>query len=250
MLPYLVIIIEFTCFSLAFLFLRKANDWWRIFMPYLGLVLFTETVGLFHSKNGNNYWVYNLYLAVYFLISFFILSKICASLFRIKPYFLIGLGMVGLTYFTESIWSHFKGLSIRSYSLANAFIVIVCCSYYYHLQQTFTLGKGYSAEVSGWFNGNGLEGTWKQKPIGSMDIGVQKRFWNEKANLKLSLSDVFNTIHFRATSDYGGTYMDINQKNESRILRLNFTYRFGSNQIKEARQHKTALDSEGSRIKK
>lgn len=133
MLPYLVIIIEFICFSLAFLFLRKVNDWWRIFMPYLCLVLFTETVGLFHPKNGNNYWIYNLYLAVYFLISFLILSRICDSLFRIKPYFLIGLSIVGITYFIESILSNFKGLSIRSYSLANAFIVIICCSYYYHL---------------------------------------------------------------------------------------------------------------------
>lgn len=151
-------------------------------------------------------------------------------------------------------WNGYVNFWVNYQAIDGAFnnvnLSIKAASFGAYLQQTFTLGKGYSAEVSGWFNGNGLEGTWKQKPIGEMDLGVQKRFWNDKANLKLSLSDVFNTIHFKGTSDYGGTYMNINQKNESRILRINFTYRFGSNQIKETRQHKTALDSEGSRIKK
>jgi hypothetical protein len=119
-----------------------------------------------------------------------------------------------------------------------------------YMQQTFTLGKGYSAEISGWYNGSGLEGTWKQKPMGAMDIGVQKRFWSDKANLKLSVSDVFHTQHFRASSNYGGVNMNIDQTQDSRVVRLNFTYRFGSNQIKEARQHKTAMDSEGNRIKR
>ena len=118
-----------------------------------------------------------------------------------------------------------------------------------YMQQTFTLGKGYSAEVSGWVNGSGIEATWKCKPMGAMDIGIQKRFWNDKANLKLSVSDVLHTMHFVAVSDYGGTNMTIDQRNESRVVRLNFTYRFGSNQIKSARQHKTAMDNEGSRIK-
>jgi len=119
-----------------------------------------------------------------------------------------------------------------------------------YLQQTFTLGKGYSAEASGWFSGSGIEAAWKREPIGSLDIGVQKRFWNDRANLKLSLSDVFHTQRFNALTDYGGVYMKINQTNESRIFRVNFTYRFGNSQVKGNRQHKTALDSEGSRISK
>lgn len=119
-----------------------------------------------------------------------------------------------------------------------------------YLQQTFTLGKGYAAEISGSYNGSGLEGTWKRKAFGSIDIGFQKRFWNEKASIRFSVSDMLHTRgKFRATSNYGGAYLDINQTMESRIVRLNFSYRFGSNQIKAARQHKTALDSEGSRIK-
>jgi len=119
-----------------------------------------------------------------------------------------------------------------------------------YIQQVFTLGKDYTAEISGSYNGSGLEATWKRKAFGSVDIGFQKRFWNEKASIRFAVSDVLLTrSKFRATSNYGGAYLDINQKMESRVFRLNFSYRFGNNQIKAARQHKTALDSEGSRIK-
>ncbi|KAA5535087.1 TonB-dependent receptor [Taibaiella lutea] len=118
-----------------------------------------------------------------------------------------------------------------------------------YIQQTFSLGKNYTAEISGWYSGKGLEATWTRKAVGAIDMGIQKRFWDEKASIKLSVSDILHTARFQAISNYGGTYLNINQSRESRIVRLNFSYRFGSNQIKAARQHKTALDSEGSRIK-
>jgi hypothetical protein len=34
---------------------------------------------------------------------------------------------------------------------------------------------------------------------------------------------------------------------ESRQFRLNFSYRFGSNQVKQARQRKTSIDEENKR---
>ncbi|WP_118975211.1 TonB-dependent receptor [Taibaiella koreensis] len=122
-------------------------------------------------------------------------------------------------------------------------------TYGLYMQNTFTLGKGFSAEVGGWFSGEGIEGTWQYKPMGSLDIGVQKRFLNERASVKLSMSDVLYTNRFRGYNRYGGVNLDINQRNENRMVRLNFSYRFGSSEIKGARQRKTASESEGKRIK-
>jgi hypothetical protein len=118
-----------------------------------------------------------------------------------------------------------------------------------YMQQTFSLGKNYTAEVSGWFNGKGMEGTWQKNAMGSLDIGLQKRFLKEKASVKLSVTDVLGTTKFKGGSDYGGTSITINQQNENQTVRLNFSYRFGNSQVKGARQRKTASDSEGSRIK-
>jgi len=122
-------------------------------------------------------------------------------------------------------------------------------TYGVYMQNTFSLGKGFSAEVGGWFSGKGIEGTWEYKPMGSLDLGVQKRFLDDRASVKLSVSDVLYTNRFRGYNRYGGVNLDVNQRNENRMLRLNFSYRFGSSEIKGARQRKTASESEGRRIK-
>lgn len=118
-----------------------------------------------------------------------------------------------------------------------------------YMQNTFLLGKNYTAEVSGWFNGKGMEATWRKNAMGSLDIGIQKRFLKEKASVKLTVTDVLKTTQFRGGSDYGGTDITIRQQNENQTVRLNFTYRFGNSQVKGARQRKTASESEGGRIK-
>lgn len=119
-----------------------------------------------------------------------------------------------------------------------------------YMQHTFTLGKDYSAEISGWYNGKSVwGGTWKTKPQGGVDAGVQKQLFQKKATLKLSVSDIFLTNPWTAITDYAGTYIKGSGTWESRTFRLNFTYRFGNNQVKDARQRQTGLEQESKRIK-
>lgn len=119
-----------------------------------------------------------------------------------------------------------------------------------YLQQAFTLGKNYSMEVSGSYNGPGLwGGSWKTKPQGGMDLGVQKRLFNNNATLKFSFTDVFHSYPWKATSDFGGAKIIGSGYWESQTVRISFSYRFGSNQITSARQRKTGLENEANRIK-
>lgn len=122
--------------------------------------------------------------------------------------------------------------------------------YGFNLQNTFTLGKDYSTELSSWFNGPGLwGGTVRTKPQGGVDVGIQKLFLKKKATVKLSVTDIFLTSPWSGTTDFGGLYVRGSGRWESRTFRVNFTYRFGSNDIKSARERKTGLDSEKKRIK-
>jgi hypothetical protein len=119
-----------------------------------------------------------------------------------------------------------------------------------YLQNSFTLGHDYTAEMSGWYNGPSVWGaTWKTKPQGGIDVGVQKLLMQKKASIKLSATDIFFTAPWKAHSDFGGTVIDGGGSWESRTVRVNFTYRFGSNQIKASRQRQTGLESESKRIK-
>ncbi len=120
-----------------------------------------------------------------------------------------------------------------------------------YLQQSFTLGKDYSAELSGWFNGPGIwGGTWKTKAQGALDFGVQKLFLQKKATVKISVTDFLGTMSpWRANNDFGGNIIHANGTWESKTLRLSLSYRFGNNQVKAARNRKTGLESESGRIK-
>ncbi|MEO6547012.1 MAG: TonB-dependent receptor [Ferruginibacter sp.] len=123
-------------------------------------------------------------------------------------------------------------------------------SYGAYLQQTFTLGKNYTAEVSSYFNGPSVWGaTWKTKPQGGVDVGLQKALFQKKATVKVTVTDVFKTNPWTAISDFGGTYIKGGGAWESRTARLSFSWRFGSNEIKNSRERKTGLESEAKRIK-
>lgn len=119
-----------------------------------------------------------------------------------------------------------------------------------YLQQSFILGKGYTAEMSGWFSGPSVwAATWKTKPQGGLDIGLQKILLHKKATVKISATDIFHTSPWKATSDFGGLKINSAGSWESQTVRINFSYRFGSNQISGSRDRKTGLDSESKRIK-
>jgi len=119
-----------------------------------------------------------------------------------------------------------------------------------YMQNSFKLGKDYTAELSGWFSGPSVWGaTWITKPQGGVDLGVQKLLMEKKATIKLSVTDIFHTSPWKATSNFGGLYINGGGYWESQTLRLNFTYRFGSSQVKAARQRQTGLESESKRIK-
>lgn len=120
-----------------------------------------------------------------------------------------------------------------------------------YMQHSFTLGNDYTAEASGWFNGPSIWGaTWKTNAQGALDLGIQKMFLQKKATIKLSATDIFHTASpWRAHSVFGGLNINGSGSWESQTFRVNFTYRFGSSQVKDARQRQTGLESESKRIK-
>jgi len=119
----------------------------------------------------------------------------------------------------------------------------------FYAQNTFRFGKGWTGELSGWYSSPSIwQGTFKTKQMWSVDGGVQKTVLNGKGNIKASVSDIFNTLHWTSTSDFAGQHITARGNFESRQLKLNFTYRFGNNQVKTSRQRKSGADDENQRV--
>ena len=112
----------------------------------------------------------------------------------------------------------------------------------------FKLKNNWSLELSGWYNSPYRRIDYNSA-IGVMDAGVQKKFWKENATLKVSFSDLLGTAHGGYRSDYAGIATDLRFKWEGQQLKFNFNYRFGSNEIKAARNRKSGSEDELNRIK-
>ena len=119
-----------------------------------------------------------------------------------------------------------------------------------YMQHSFNLGKGYKAELSGWGSTPQIaEGTFKSKTMGFVDIGFSKQIMQGKGNIKLAVSDIFNTMRWRGTSNFAGQYLEGIFKWESQQFKVNFSYRFGKNTVKAARQRQTGVEDESKRVK-
>lgn len=120
----------------------------------------------------------------------------------------------------------------------------------YFVQNTLKFGKkkDWTAELTGLYISPFVwQGMFRGRAMGSVDAGLQKTIMAGRGTIKTSVTDIFKTMKFRGDSDYGGAYNDVLANWESQQFKVNFTYRFGSTQIKAARQRKTATEDERSR---
>lgn len=118
-----------------------------------------------------------------------------------------------------------------------------------YAQNTIKLPKAFIFELSGWFNSGGVwSGSYKTDPTASIDLGLQKKLWGDRATLKVSVTDIFFTAPWSSVNTYAGIISRANGNWESRQFRAAFTWRFGNKQMKSSRQRATGSETELKRI--
>jgi hypothetical protein len=118
-----------------------------------------------------------------------------------------------------------------------------------YMQNSFKFTSDLTGEVTGFYSSPSIyQGTFKTRSMWGVDAGVQQTIMKGKATIKATVSDVFLTMRWKATSEFAGQTVNANGGWESRLLKLSFAYRFGNNQVKAARQRKTATEEENKRV--
>jgi|GraSoiStandDraft_4_1057263.scaffolds.fasta_scaffold28853_1 iron complex outermembrane receptor protein len=142
-------------------------------------------------------------------------------------------------------YSHYKA----DFGGGNRVVDLDAFSFSYFMQNSFKLGKkGWTAELSGWYSSPSIwAGTFKSKSIWSVDGGIQKIVLKGQGTLKVSVSDIFESLKWQGTSNFAGQKLTVSGRPEATQLRASFTWRFGSNTVKAARQRKDALEEENKR---
>jgi len=154
-------------------------------------------------------------------------------------------------------WGHYSLFTNMNsyYSLYNAnfgpgrTVALHVLSMNLFAQQSLSIGKDWLVQMSGFYNTPSIwQGTFKTHALGNLDAGIQRTILQKKGTIKVSVSDVFHTMHWTATSDFAGQYLRSTGNTESRQLKIYFTYKFGNTQIKAARVHKSGAEDESKRV--
>ncbi len=117
------------------------------------------------------------------------------------------------------------------------------------VQNSLKFAKTWTAELSGFYNAPTVyQGNFKGKSIYSVDAGLSRQLMKGKTTIKASVSDVFNSLKFRASSDFAGQTMNVTYRQESRQFKLSINYRFGNNGVKPAKQHVSGAEEETKRV--
>lgn len=112
----------------------------------------------------------------------------------------------------------------------------------------FTIAKGFSAELSGYYFSSIVFGVYKYKPRYAVNAGLSKSILHNAGKLTFNVTDVFNSLITRYNiASFGVTSYNEN-KVESRFARLVFSYKFGNQKVKAARNRRSGIEDEQYRM--
>ena len=123
---------------------------------------------------------------------------------------------------------------------------------YYFISATnsFTFGKGWSGDVSGQYRSDLVYAQLLLKSFNVVNLGLQKKIFNNTANIKLSINDLFYTRRGNGIiNNLQLTNADWNSKYDSRVATITFSWRFGKSTLKKERYNGGGSNEEQGRVK-
>lgn len=119
--------------------------------------------------------------------------------------------------------------------------------YQFYSSNSIILPKLCIFEVMGWYRSATVYGMMDMDAQYIVNLGIQKKFLNEQLSLRVGFDDVFHTIDNKSWARYDNMNIYYVNKWDSQKVNISLTYRFGSKDVKQARQRTTSLEEEQKR---
>lgn len=116
------------------------------------------------------------------------------------------------------------------------------------LNNTFTLGKGWSAELSGFYQSKNAWGLFIIRNLAQVSTGLQKVSKDKNATFKLAVSDIFYTNRIAVLVKYQNMDFFTDRTWDSKVATLSYTQRFGKNTVARSRQRNSGVEDERRRV--
>lgn len=105
----------------------------------------------------------------------------------------------------------------------------------------------WKAEVSGWYQGKGIDGIIRTNPLYGVSAGVEKDFFDDRLNFILSGDGIIQKF-FTGTIRYQEQNLDIESTWEAPVVSFKLTYKFGNRFLKKTQGRKSAASEERGRL--
>lgn len=112
-------------------------------------------------------------------------------------------------------------------------------SWFSKLNTNLKLPKNFSLQLSGTYEAPKVAAQGKVMEVYWLDIALRKAFLDNKANLVLNISDIFDTRKYTNLYEFPSASQSIYRDRETRIANLTFTYRFGKSELRSANRRRS-----------
>jgi hypothetical protein len=151
-------------------------------------------------------------------------------------------------WWTCNTYTDFFNYQVYKGRLYSGYIETKSAYLFTQINNQFVLGKDWSAELGGFYCSPRQQAQFDKIAFGQLNAGVQKKFWNNKASVRLSVRDIFSTNTStgfitnipNVVSHYANNFYNRN-------LTIGFSYSFGSQSSTEQKRKVGSADSEAGR---
>ena len=109
------------------------------------------------------------------------------------------------------------------------------------------LPMDWKAEVSGWYQGKGIDGIIRTDPLYGVSAGLEKDLFDDRINLVLSADGIIQKF-FTGTIRYQEQNLDVLSTWEAPVYSAKITYNFGNRFLKKEDGRKSAASEERGRL--
>ncbi|MFT4751507.1 MAG: hypothetical protein ACJATN_000349 [Neolewinella sp.] len=109
------------------------------------------------------------------------------------------------------------------------------------------LPMDWKGEVSGWYQGNGIDGIIRTNPFYGVSAGVEKSFFDDRLDFVLSGDGIIQKF-FTGTIRYQEQSLDIRSIWEAPVVSVKLTYKFGNRFLKKDEGRRSSSSEERERL--
>ncbi len=107
--------------------------------------------------------------------------------------------------------------------------------------------KKWKGEISGWYSSPSIQSIYNLKSTFDFSVGIRKTILKDKGIVRIAVADIFYGNYYRIDVRYLNQFNGFVERNDTRSITINFSYKFGKSKISPIRKRTTSDEDEKKR---